>query len=59
MCAIQDRGDDAMFDRPDRWDRAVDRAEERKMVFYEEGRGRALDAFWEGCTEHYDEKVFL
>lgn len=48
-----------MFGRPDRWGRAVDRAEERKVVFHEEGRGRALDEFWERCTEHYDEKVFL
>lgn len=48
-----------MFDRPDRWDRAVDKAEERKVFFFEEGRGRALDDFWEGCTKHYDGTIFL
>ena len=57
--AIRKRGDDAMQDRPDRWDRVVDKAEESKDVFHESEGRLILDEFWAGCTKHVDRNVFL
>jgi hypothetical protein len=57
--AIQARGDEAMADRPDRWDRVVDRAEERRNAFHESEGKPILDEFWASCTKDVDEDVFL
>jgi len=57
--AIQNRGDEAMVDRPDRWDRVVDRAEERRSAFHESEGKPMLDEFWASCTKHVHDDVFL
>jgi hypothetical protein len=48
-----------MKDRPDRWDRVVDRAEERRNAFHESEGKPTFDEFWASCTRHVDEDVFL
>lgn len=57
--AVQNRGDEAMKDRPDRWDRVVDKAEERRNAFHESEGKPMLDEFWASCTKHVHEDVFL
>jgi hypothetical protein len=57
--SIQARGDEAMADRPDRWDRVVDRVEERRNAFHESEGKPILDEFWASCTKHVDEDVFI
>jgi hypothetical protein len=56
---IRARGDEAMTDRPDRWDRVVDRAEERRNAFHESEGKPILDEFWASCTKHVGEDVFI
>lgn len=57
--AIQTRGYKAMAERRDRWDRVVDRAEERRNAFHQSKCKPLLNEFWASCTKHADEDVFL
>lgn len=56
---VRARGDEAMADRPNRWDRVVDRVEERRNAFHESEGKPLLDEFWTSCTKYVDENLFL
>ena len=48
-----------MTDRPDRWDRLANRAEERRNAFHESEGKPILNEYWASCTKHVDEDMFF
>lgn len=59
MDAIWEKRNQAMEGRPGRWDRIVDKAKERREAFHESQGKLLLADFWESCTRHCDQNVFL